>query len=108
MKNVILNKMRNKRCKEQKIHVDLAKTYNIIVYIHRTRFLAPTVMFGYLQLKTRAPHVEALYPEDELSIGILYHSWLSKTPIMVSRNLIGFKLMSRQGFYVPGHCDLDL
>jgi len=32
MKNVILNKMRNKRCKEQKIHVDLAKNYNIIVY----------------------------------------------------------------------------
>jgi len=27
---------------------------------------------------------------------------------MVSLSLIGFKLLSRQGFYVPGHGDLDL
>ena len=27
---------------------------------------------------------------------------------MVSLNLIGFKLLSGQGFYAPGHRDLDL
>jgi len=32
----------------------------------------------------------------------------SLIPIMVSLNLIGFKLLSRQGLYAPGHCDLDL
>ena len=30
------------------------------------------------------------------------------TPVMVSLNLIGFKLLCKQGFYAPGHRDLDL
>ena len=43
------------------------------------------------------------------SIGIIYCSGLttSKTPIMVSLSLIGFKLLNGQEFYAPGHCDFD-
>jgi len=44
------------------------------------------------------------------SIEIINGTWLTKTPIIVSLSLIGFKLLSRQGFYVQGqgHSDIDL
>ena len=42
------------------------------------------------------------------SIKIIDGSWPTKTLIMVSQSLIGFKLLSRQGFYVQDHCDHDL
>jgi len=42
------------------------------------------------------------------SIEIILGSWLTTTSIMVSIWLIGFKLLSGQGFCAPGHCDLDL
>jgi len=41
------------------------------------------------------------------SIGIIYGPWPTKSLIMVSLSLIGFKLISEQGFYASGHCDLD-
>jgi len=41
------------------------------------------------------------------SIGIIYGPWLTKTPIKVSLRLIGFKLLSGQGFYASVHCDLE-
>ena len=34
-------------------------------------------------------------------------SWPTKTSFMGSSNSIGFMLLSGQGFYVQGHCDLD-
>jgi len=40
-------------------------------------------------------------------IGIIYQSCLTKKPIIMSQSLIGFKLLSRQGFYAQGHCDLE-
>jgi len=42
------------------------------------------------------------------SIGIIYGSRPTKTPIIVFLSLISFKLLSGQGFYALGHCDLDL
>jgi len=42
------------------------------------------------------------------SIGIIYGSWPTKTPLMVSLILIGFMLLSGQGFYAPGLSYLDL
>jgi len=42
--------------------------------------------------------------KDETSIGIIYLPW----PTKGSPSLIGFMLLSRQGFYAPGHRDLDL
>jgi len=36
---------------------------------------------------------------------IIFGLWPTKTLILVSLNLIGFKLLSGQGFYVHGHCD---
>jgi len=51
---------------------------------------------------------EHLHLKDEVSIGIIYQPWLTKTPIMVSLSLIGYKLLSGQGLYAPVHCDLDL
>jgi len=41
------------------------------------------------------------------SIGIICQPWPTKTPNLVSLNLIGFKLLSGQGFYAQGHFDLD-
>jgi len=35
------------------------------------------------------------------SIGIIYGPWPTKTPIMVSLSLIGFKLLSERGFMSP-------
>ena len=40
-------------------------------------------------------------------IGIINGSWLTMTLYMVFLSLIGFKLLSGQEFYAPGHCDLD-
>ena len=41
-------------------------------------------------------------------IGIFFGSWPTKTPITASLSSVSFKLMSGQGFYAPGHCDIDL
>jgi len=46
--------------------------------------------------------------QTSISIGIFYGSWPTKTPIMVSLNLVRFNVMSGQWLYAPGHCDLDL
>jgi len=42
------------------------------------------------------------------SIGIMIGSLSIITLIGVSLSLIGFKLLSRQGFFVQDHCDFDL
>jgi len=44
---------------------------------------------------------------DSKSTGIIYGPWPTKTLIMVSKSLTGFKLKSRQESYAPGHFDLD-
>ena len=45
---------------------------------------------------TRAPRVGAnIRPKDEPSIGIIYQPWPTKTPIMMTLRLIGFKLLSK-------------
>jgi len=49
-----------------------------------------------------------LWHTDPKWTGIIYGPWPTKAPIMVSLSLLGFKLLSLQGFYVPGHCDIDL
>ena len=49
--------------------------------------------------------VDLLTPK---SIGIISRSWPTKTQIIMSLSLIGFQLVSRQGFYALGQCDLDL
>jgi len=38
---------------------------------------------------------------------ITYVKLLLRMSIMVSLSLLGFKLLSGQGFYVEGHCDID-
>jgi len=49
--------------------------------------------------------VELMTPK---SIGIIYGSWLTNTWIMGFLSWIAFMLFGEQGFYVQGHCDLDL
>ena len=55
-------------------------------------------------LVTETLTIDLLTPK---SIGIIYGSWTTKTLFMVSLSLIGFNLLSRQGFYVQDNCDLD-
>jgi len=42
------------------------------------------------------------------SIGIIYRSFPTKSPITVSLILIGFMLLGGHGFYALGHRDRDL
>jgi len=42
------------------------------------------------------------------SVGIIFGSWPTKTLFLRLLNTIGITLLSGQGVYVQGHCDLDL
>jgi len=61
-------------------------------------------LIGFKLLVTETLTIDLL---TQKSIGIIYGSWTTKTLFMVSLSLIGFNLLSRQGFYVQDNCDLD-
>jgi len=49
--------------------------------------------------RARARSQSLKRPKDKPPIGIIYRPWPTKTSIMMALRLIGFKLLSTQGFY---------
>jgi len=64
------------------------------------------IVYSYHNLSSASRSI--IRSKDEPSIEIIYQPWTTKTSIMMSLRLVGFKLLSEQGVYSPGHCDLDL